>query len=295
MSFSGTKGYLTKPKPGVMLNPLHPLSRGLVGCWLFNEGTGSLANDISRYGNHGQLTNMAPNIQGSGWGGSKFGGGLNFDGGDDYVDCGDDSSITNLNVGTAMGWMYLDTLATSIIIGYGGGNTAVPGTFGFGIRQHTNYYIGTTSQIEGSAGWDEFRGSTQLSAGTWYHLTMTSNGSYCRLYVNGVEETIVITQGSNSGRWFGDVNPAETDMVTIGGAMYDGSMVDLPDGKIDHVCIYNRTLSEAEINQLYHNPFCNLLQVPIRRYSVIAPSVGAIMNQFQRANIGADLYNGVFA
>ena len=30
-----------------VLNPGHPLSEGLVGCWLFNEGAGGLVQDLS--------------------------------------------------------------------------------------------------------------------------------------------------------------------------------------------------------------------------------------------------------
>jgi len=44
-----------KPMYGVLLNPYHPLARGLVGCWLFNEGGGNSVFDLSGYGNHGML------------------------------------------------------------------------------------------------------------------------------------------------------------------------------------------------------------------------------------------------
>ena len=79
MSFSGTKGYITKPKPGVMVNPLHPLSRGLIGCWLFHEGSGNLVNDISGHGNNGNFGAAPPT-----W----ISTGLNFDMTvqDDYTD-----------------------------------------------------------------------------------------------------------------------------------------------------------------------------------------------------------------
>lgn len=39
--------FKTKPRLGRKINPYHPLSRGLIGCWLFNEKTGEIANNIA--------------------------------------------------------------------------------------------------------------------------------------------------------------------------------------------------------------------------------------------------------
>jgi hypothetical protein len=36
---------ILKPPRGAILNRTHPLARGLVGCWLFNEWTGNTARD----------------------------------------------------------------------------------------------------------------------------------------------------------------------------------------------------------------------------------------------------------
>lgn len=47
---------VTKPFPGVFINPLHPLARGLIACWLFNTGTGNQVWDYSFVRNHGILT-----------------------------------------------------------------------------------------------------------------------------------------------------------------------------------------------------------------------------------------------
>jgi len=47
------------------------------------------------------------------------------------------------------------------------------------------------------------------------------------------------------------------------------------DGAVDHLSIYNRVLPTSEINQLYHNPFCNIL-LPRRWYVPSAGPSGAI-------------------
>ena len=278
MSFSGTKGYLTKPKPGVMLNPLHPLSRGLVGCWLFNEGAGSLANDISGYNNYGTLKNMTPNVQGSGWGGSKFVGGLHFDGTNDYVEVPHSASINldfswtisaiiktgstaDLTILEKNRWsdrnyqMFISTADHKVYVAYNSGAT----------------FVHTPSTIV-------------VNDGKWHHVVGVFNDidNSTKIYIDGVDVT-----GTT-------VNSGEPDVAV--GTLRIGMETAAPFlGNIDSIRIYNRTFSLAEAKQLYYDPFCNLLQVPIRRYSVAVPPVGVIMNQFQRANIGADLYNGVFA
>lgn len=68
-----------KPGLGSEIDWGHPLSRGLVGCWLFNEGAGRLAMDIAGQ-NHGLMSNFA-GTPSSGW----SGGALAFDGSDDYI------------------------------------------------------------------------------------------------------------------------------------------------------------------------------------------------------------------
>ena len=61
----------------------------LVGWWKLNEGAGGAANDSSGYGNNGTL------VGGPIWAAGQIGGGLEFDGTDDHVDCGDDASLVS--------------------------------------------------------------------------------------------------------------------------------------------------------------------------------------------------------
>ena len=71
--------------------PEDTMTRGLVGYWSFDEGSGNIAYDISGAGNHGTLMNNPT------WSDGKVSGGLTFDGTDDYINCGDNAS---LDIGT---------------------------------------------------------------------------------------------------------------------------------------------------------------------------------------------------
>ena len=68
-----------------------------IGIWLFDEGTGNIAKDTSGKDNHGNLMNNPKWVQG------KFNAraiarakALEFDGNDDWVDCGNDDTLSVL-------------------------------------------------------------------------------------------------------------------------------------------------------------------------------------------------------
>jgi len=257
-----------------MLNPAHPLSRGLVGYWLFNEGAGSRANDISGYGNHGTLKNMLPNVQGSGWGGSKFGGGLQVDGVNDYVDCGNGDSLNITDAISVEAWVKV---LSNGYVTRGGifSRLATSSPWNGYVFDYSLGNDGKLSFFNAGSGWMYSDGN--ISDGQWHHCVVAGSGTSGAFYIDG-QQSGTFTFG-NAGSYLGDA---------FIGKNYDDYYFD---GSIDSVRIYNRALAAAEVQQLYHDPFCNLLRVPIRYVAAAGPA-GAIMNQFQKFNIGADLYNG---
>jgi len=69
-----------KPIHGSQIDWKHPLAQGLIGCWLMNEGSGGIIQDISPHGNNG---NFASGAAQPSWVGQS----VYFDGGD-YIDFG---------------------------------------------------------------------------------------------------------------------------------------------------------------------------------------------------------------
>ena len=51
--------WIQKPPLGIQIDWSNPITKGLVGCWLFNEGSGDKVYDLSGNGNTGTLTGMA--------------------------------------------------------------------------------------------------------------------------------------------------------------------------------------------------------------------------------------------
>lgn len=258
---------LTKPPAGVMDDPFHPLSQGCVCHLLMNEGAGSLVYDVSGHGNHGTLKNMLPNVQGSGWGGSRFGVGLYFDSSNDHVEVPHDPSIKtensfsyslwfNAKVGCATGGL----ISKAQICG-----SKSYDSFSLYVRSSNPYLRAIVSDGDGAhIQYTEY--TTDIRDGTWHHAVVVWNEKVHTqyLYVDGIIRDY--DQNNN----ISDIN--NTQSVLIGKNIFTGPENLFFQGSIDDVRFYNRILNVEEIKQLYYDPFCNLLQVPI--WQLYSPVVG---------------------
>lgn len=260
---------IQKPFRGVQLNRTHPLAKGLVGCWLFNEATGETVFDLSGNGNNGTLEN------GTAWGSD----GLDFDGVNDYVTCGDIVNTDGLSSITVSAWVKINTTAGNQMI-----ITKSDGVNGWGFYARL---------ANGELRWFVDTGSTAVATWTygaenisgWHNLLGVYDGVNVTLYWDGEEKAFTPLTGNTTNESFS----------VLFGDHSGGSSLPLS-GSIRSARIYNRALSAEEIAWSYREPYAMFEPTfnPALLYSV-APPVGAIMNQFQKANIGADLYNGVFA
>ena len=76
---------MIKPPPGATVDWGDPITKGLRNWYLMNEGAGTLVANIVDFKANGLMTNMAQGGTASGWCGSGFGGGIKYDGSNDYV------------------------------------------------------------------------------------------------------------------------------------------------------------------------------------------------------------------
>ena len=226
---------LLKPPRGTQLNQSHPLARGLTGCWLLNEATGDKVFDVSGHSNAGTLSGNTC------WKGGKFGPALDFDGSGDYVDCGTDSSLdfTSENF-TISFWVNHDT--TSVKQHYF--SRGKLSTNGYYLENHGdgNIYFVTNQ----SGNFQLTYGPSGIAAGSWCHIVIVRDEVKGKIYVNAGE--------INYSAQPTIVDPASSGYSAKIAAEYDGT--DTLNGLIDHVRIYNRALSAAEIAWLYREPFC---------------------------------------
>ncbi len=228
---------ILKPIRAIQLNKLHPLARGLVGFWLFNESGGNKVFDLSGSGNTGSLVGDTHFVPG------KYGACLNFDGSGDYVNVAHNDNFTNNNAFSYLLWFYLQQLQSSVgHVGICVDNlhSASPWRSWWLRIAHTDdkLYAGIYNNSETQT---TSIGPTAV-AGKWYQAVVTFDGTTQSLYVDGIL--------------------ADSDNIT--GTLFQSDSVfrisregaSGPNGLIDHVMIFNRALTAGEIALLYREPFC---------------------------------------
>jgi hypothetical protein len=220
-------------KAGVIFRPV--FHTGLVGYWDFQEGAGDAANDKSGYDNDGTLENMATSSNG-GWTDGKIGSALDFDGTDDYVEIISASELDGMNDLTLSGWFkpgdtmsYKYSIYKSYVyeISWGDGGTPCSG-IGASIFDTVSSRTRICSEVD-------------FSAGTWYHVTITTEGTDFKIYINGDLKNTTP---------FNDSLENNANNVGIGTYVAQPSTYAYT-GIIDEVRIYNRALSAGEVERLY--------------------------------------------
>jgi len=145
-----------------------------VGLWLLDEGGGTTAKDSSESGNDGKLTNNPK------WVAGKLGKALQFDGVNQYVDCGNDASLDLIKDFTIVAWInYEDPkhaydYAQVVARTDGGGQGGVE----FGVSPGTGKLFTTNGPAT-------VRSNNALNKDEWYHVASVYSGNTLTFYVNG--------------------------------------------------------------------------------------------------------------
>lgn len=213
-----------------------------VAIWLFDDGAGDEIEDISGNDNHGT-------IQGdSTWVDGKFGGALEFDGVSTVIDCGVGESIdfvgqqnfsisvwANSNTDSIVDGMFVyKSLGCSTWAQYGFGVGAIEANSAAPNKLNFYYRMGNAGDEEVVIDEGDF------PADEWVHAVGTYDGEALKIYING---ELVADEESDGIPW------ASTEHVWIGGDPGCGVRY-IWSGLLDEIMIFNKTLSEAEINDL---------------------------------------------
>lgn len=238
-----------KPPAGTRIKPGHPDTQGLVGYWLFNEGTGSRAQDISGNNNYGTLNGPA-------WGPGRDGWALSFNGSSDCISAdGLVGNIQNNTIGAIELRVNFNVLSTTQMMFSAqdkGDALSVLSLYLHGSnRIYAICYEAAAIKYN-----SYFSGAPTISDNTWYHLVLVQNGTDLILYQNGVAYDI--STATDEQAWFNTIN--DIDSVTFGCRISGGSETEFTNGLIGNVGVYNRAPSATEIWQLYLNPYAMLQQ-----------------------------------
>ena len=293
-----------QPQGYFSLNREHPLSKGLVATYPFSDGDASKLYDYSGYGHHATFQGSTLNhiTTEKGWV-------FDFDGSNDYFSAASTEKLKITEEITISAWINVDQFKDQIILTKGGTSTAASGNVNYGFRlgsvsggssdfKKLNFYI-NDNFIGGVV---EFMSSSDIitSTSTWYHVAIKFNfgntiedpilgpvfddtTSSAKMFVNGN-----FVPGSWSDIGFGMPAVSDEDLwigrkdSDISGSGESGS--NYFDGKIQNILIYDRYLSDVEINQLFTKPWAvykspitvNSFTIPDPQTYTDAPTGGII-------------------
>lgn len=261
----------------VVLQPNAPppgppdLTSGLVAHWSFDNCD---ATDDSDNGHNGTIYGNPQCVDG------EKGKAFSFDGTDDYIEVPNDPSL-NPSAVTISAWMKVNDFPSSgswcnnqwqllvfkknslnanfegYIISIGNGIDNIKGTVCAGTSSAAGQQVGACS-------------TEQLQLNRWYHVAATITAEEVKIYVNGSLEDTQITgfplDHGDRPLFFGHT-----------GEWCEGYF----NGVLDEVRIYNRALTEAEIQALYDldiTPPLPKLLFPIKGYTPYSARVTSVLD-----------------
>ncbi len=217
----------------------------LVAYWRFNESSGTSAVDETSNNHDGTLNNMTDDDWVSST--APIGGyALDFDGSDDYVDCGDhdDFSFGNSssdNPFTIEAWIKMDDATNFVVLSKGEAWTTYE--YYFGETNSDKFELTLRDNSEAATIGRSYNTALTSYEGKWIHLSSTYDGSKSssgiKIYMNGqrIDDTDV-----NNGSY--------TAMENLSGSVYIGRYkADLGNGLIDEVRIWNVERSQSQIQE----------------------------------------------
>jgi hypothetical protein len=229
-----------KPPVGARINREHALRRGLVAYWPLNEGGGLYAHDQAQGAyNRADLTN------GPAWAAGNDGPCLSFDGSNDYV------KTTRIDVGLITAANQPHTYIAWVNPTLTGGG-ARHGVVGVGEFDDSNFSsVMVINPSTGELGWSIDPASTtvasglNLTANVWQFIALVRYPTEVRFWVGSARATV--SSSSSSG--------ISNDPILFGAAGRNAAVTAFYTGKIGSVLVYNRAVSDQEVNQLLGDPY----------------------------------------
>ena len=232
--------------------------KGLVAHYTFDEGKGVVLKDHSGNGNSGMILNGAKWVKG------PFGTALEFDGKDDYVNCGTPKSLNIAAGGTVMIWCRPETVQGGLVNWSTGGGwnderlVLCVNTYHGGANT-----LGCMADGKGSRG---FSGFGNLLKGQWLHLAYTFDGETISVYrdglLNGTSAQALEPNIKGVPMWIGRCQGLGKDCFH---------------GLLDEVRVYSRPLSGTDILVIFKKD---------------APTRGKDMSVFHKVGLEAHAYPG---
>ena len=197
-----------------------PCSAAVIGHWLFNEGSGSIALDASGQGNHGTIVGQPQ------WVAGVDGSAIFFDGMNDYVSA-EKSLLSDLAQFTIACWIKTD-MSSADRSGLVGQNDCVE--YGFVSPNTIQIWTPGGGSLNYTWPYDDT---------DWHHIAAVADGVSLTIYLDGRSVAAGGTATANYG--------ASTFPLNIAGNGVFDAMGNAFIGQLDDVRVYSQALSAEEL------------------------------------------------
>lgn len=220
------------------------LTDGLVGYWKMDESTGTAVQDYSGNSNNGTWFGSGTHpVTG------KFGNGGGFNGTDDTINTGSNSSLDDIqNQGgggmTLAFWIKSGTNPNSYIMAKGNGSG---GSGSWSIMQNGSGNTGRLTFAKEGATDKNWAWNSALTAGTWQYVVITWDGTMVNAGAKTYINSSLLAQPTTSN----GATPNSDSAYNLYFGSLNGSS-SYSDINMDDVRIYNRALSPNEVQRLYN-------------------------------------------
>jgi hypothetical protein len=222
-------------------NVSHP-EPGLMGLWTFDGGSLTASNVLDKSG--GNLAGTLNSFTAVKTYPGKRGQALVFDGSDDNVSFGDVAEAQNI---TLAAWVRPSAVKTGMkIVSKKMGGASSQYGLGTSLTDANKFTAVFYSSAPSFDVCDSQGAAGTYEANKWYFVVGTYDGDFCKIYVNGVDATNVISDDASG---FLLNTTSELRIGADGGAsIAAGSYFQ---GAIDEVRIYSYAMTGAEVAKLY--------------------------------------------
>ena len=256
----------TKPPLGARLDGSSSLSKGLVGCWLLNEGGGVKVQTIgSVKALTGTLTNIAnPSTATSGWKPGPFGTTVRFDGSNDYISVANGSALLANDLHTVSLWFTVTSVVNTPMLW--SSNASSNEAF-LEIGLATTLIWGYRNTIADAT---KYRTYTIPTIATgWHHVVCVKTGTTTgNLYLDGQLQTSFTGNFTSS-----TVNT--TSSLEFAEYATSHGVIALA-GALDNLRVYNRALAADEAMTLYCTPYAGVSLPRLRRYVKVSAATSGM-------------------
>ena len=209
------------------------LTNGLVGYWPFCGN----ANDDSGNGNNGTVNGATLSTDRFGNSNSAY----NFDGVNDFIQ----APSINFSNHTISCWVNLETYSTNSSGNLSGIISSLMGPPYSGLELRIDGNGFTTYLLGGNSMWYHNTIPNSFPLNEWINLTVSWDGSITKIYKNGILiQTLNVPFFTNN------------NFPILIGTRGDYSNGGWFDGKIDDIGVWNRSLTQQEITQLFNQNQC---------------------------------------